>query len=582
MKLSIKNLSIKQKMFGTMAIMIIVSLVMMGASYYGNIAIENFATVQAEKILKDQLKEQLKVLTNALKVSVHAQIKNLQSKDIQISMIKRAVSEIRYEADKSGYFFVYEGDIARVMGPKPSMEGKSWGHLKDTNGVQIITEVSKIAEKPDGGFVTYLWPNPGAKDPETPVEKVSYAILIPGTKMWIGTGVYTSTVHDKAMVLHDEIDVKVKSIVMKTTVTLIILFTILISLFLILNLQITRAFKTMISNVKDLASGEGDLTFRFKHNNKDEIGELYQWLNEFIEKIQNIIKRLTKNSKDINDASTNLSDISTEMSTSIEDISNKSNSVAAAAEEMSTNMNSVAAAVEESTTNINMVASASEEMSSTINEISVNCENTRTLMGKAKEIVGGNLRNIEQLSSAANEISKITEGITDISEQTNLLALNATIEAARAGEAGKGFAVVAGEIKDLANRTAELTNQAKEKLDAVNGFVKSTNQGINDVAGSAGEVAEIVNTIASAVTQQSAATQEISNNISQAAQGLQEVSNNVQQSSQVASETAQDITAISNTIDDINQNSTDIDNNSTELSETAQGLNETVNQFKIE
>ena len=72
---------------------------------------------------------------------------------------------------------------------------------------------------------------------------------------------------------------------------------------------------------------------------------------------------------------------------------------------------------------------------------------------------------VDELGTAAREITKVLETITEISKQVDLLALNATIEAARAGDAGKGFAVVANEIKDLANQTAEAAGQIKERID---------------------------------------------------------------------------------------------------------------------
>jgi len=74
---------------------------------------------------------------------------------------------------------------------------------------------------------------------------------------------------------------------------------------------------------------------------------------------------------------------------------------------------------------------------------------------------------MQALGSAAQEIDRVTETITEISSQTNLLALNATIEAARAGEAGKGFAVVAGEIKELARQTADATEDIKRRISGI-------------------------------------------------------------------------------------------------------------------
>ncbi len=401
-------------------------------------------------------------------------------------------------------------------------------------------------------------------------EKFGIVKTIPNVEWLIGGGTY-----------YEEISKKMNKIRNIIAITCLVVVFVVLGLVLLMVRTLTKTTTSIVDNMTDIAQGDGDLTKRLQYGKKDELGDIVVAVNLFIDKLQGIIKSLMGNATTVNSTSTELSTISTDMSKDISDTLERTNTIAAATEEMSTNMSSVAAAVEQSTTNINMVASASEEMSATINEISVNCENARTLMETAQGIVTTTLSSNDELKKSTSAISNITEGITDISEQTNLLALNATIEAARAGEAGKGFAVVAGEIKDLAKRTADLTAEAKVQLDSINKLVTSANQGTHNIAESAGEVAQIVNTIASAVTEQSAATDEISNNISQAAQGLQEVSENVSQASEVSEDVSKDVISINETMTNINTNSDKVDSFSTELSETAGELDSTVNQFKV-
>ncbi len=110
-------------------------------------------------------------------------------------------------------------------------------------------------------------------------------------------------------------------------------------------------------------------------------------------------------------------------------------------------------------------------------------------------------KRMAELGSAGQEISKVTETITEISEQTNLLALNATIEAARAGEAGKGFAVVANEIKGLAKQTAEATLEIRQRIDAIQSSTSTTITEMEQINTVINDVNSIVTTIASAVEQ---------------------------------------------------------------------------------
>ena len=337
----------------------------------------------------------------------------------------------------------------------------------------------------------------------------------------------------------------------------------------------------IVEKLKDIAEGEGDLTTRLEVTSKDEVGQVAQWFNTFINKIHTLIQDVAKNADTLNQNSTTLKELSETMASGAEQTSDRADSVSAASEEMSVSMTSVASAMAQSSTSMATISDATAEMTRTITRISENTTQARQITDQVVEKTRNAADQIGELGTAADEIGQVVETITDISGQVNLLALNATIEAARAGEAGKGFAVVANEIKGLASQTANASHDIKEKVVNIRNSTEKTVSQIDEVSKVVNRVNEIVLVIAAAVEEQSSFTRNMSENILQVSEGIERINTNISQSTSVSAEIAQDITGVTAAAREMSKNSTAVDTRSKELSDLAQTLMTLVKKFRI-
>lgn len=335
-----------------------------------------------------------------------------------------------------------------------------------------------------------------------------------------------------------------------------------VALLLFLSWSITSsiglALTRLLASLKDIATGEGDLTRRIQKSSDDEIGDVVHWFNQFVDKLHRSIGEIVSTtqplgvvSDDLHSLTTQTAKITARQNRATEDVSQVVEDMVESVRAGEVNASSAATAASEAD-------DAAKQGRAIVNE-TVNIIN-----GLASEVdrAGEVIRKLEMDTGNVGHILDVIKGIA---EQTNLLALNAAIEAARAGEQGRGFAVVADEVRTLASRTQSSTQEIQAVIEqlqkaarsAVEVMAESKERAQSSVtqAAKTGESLEAItlkvesiktmnNQIAAATDHQEQATYSIRNNV----EGIKETSAEAVSSMEKVEASSRSLTDISSTL----------------------------------
>ncbi|ARC79535.1 chemotaxis protein [Pseudomonas aeruginosa] len=311
---------------------------------------------------------------------------------------------------------------------------------------------------------------------------------------------------------------------------------------------VTRPILGVAHMLRDIASGEGDLTQRLPHTGRDELGELAGWFNRFLDKLQPIIRDVKVSVRDARSTADQSAVISSQTSAGMQQQFREIDQVATASHEMTATAQDVARSAAQAADAARGADQATRDGLALIDRTTQGIDSLAANLTSA-------MGQVEQLASSSEEIGSVLEVIRAIAEQTNLLALNAAIEAARAGDAGRGFAVVADEVRNLARRTQDSVEQirgvieglqqgTRDVVDAMHGSHRQAQGSVEQVDEAVaalqriGEAVTVINDmnlqIASAAEEQSSVAEEINRNVAAIRDVTESLSSQAEESAQVS------------------------------------------------
>ncbi|ROM96812.1 chemotaxis protein [Pseudomonas brassicacearum] len=464
--------------------------------------------------------------------------------DAARAQVVKLLSSISY--GKDGYFFGYDSNTVRLFkANSPEGVGQSFKDNRDPNGVYVNRDLVKVAK--DGThYLQYSSPLPG--DSKVLVPKLGYTEYLSKWDMAIGTSVNLDGVEAQVAVVQTEVRERMEGVLLSIVGVAAVVLLVIAAVGLFVANTILRPLHLMKANLDDIAAGEGDLTRRLAITSQDELGELAGSFNRFVDKIHSLVRQITEMTSQLTGLVNQVSDQAQRSDQAMERQRHETDQVATAINEMS---------------------AAAQEVAKSAQGAAVAAQQTDEEGQAAKRVVAGSISQIHalvkdirssgvSLDSLQQDVSSIVSVlgvIRSIADQTNLLALNAAIEAARAGEAGRGFAVVADEVRALASRTQQSTQEIQGMIDrlqagtqsAVDAMRRSSEAGdgtsaqANQAGASLDTMAQLIGTInsmnaqiASAAEEQTAVAEEINRSVHQIAVAVDSVADETQLGAQTS------------------------------------------------
>ncbi|WP_162063073.1 methyl-accepting chemotaxis protein [Vibrio taketomensis] len=325
-------------------------------------------------------------------------------------------------------------------------------------------------------------------------------------------------------------------------------------------LQAASKFMSQVSQTKDLSG-------RLESKQHDEIGVLTNSINSFMDTVSDSLHNVQQTTHSLSNAASRLTHVAQSTDDAVNNQQTETNDVQSNINTMLEQQSQTDLATQEATSLVNHTVEVVTESASSAHNVS---EDIKLLVGSIDNVK----EKITSLNDQTEEVSTILEVISGIAEQTNLLALNAAIEAARAGEQGRGFAVVAEEVRNLAARTAEATNN-------IDSIIQQFKQGSQQSLASVDQVCEQAHQRSEDVETLSTTMHTVVKEMHQVLDHTREIQQKSQTTSSVSHHIQGKVDTITAHADDTSQLASQTRDISLDLEQLSERLAQLINQFSL-
>lgn len=274
-----RNLNVSKRIYSLIILMLVSVILIVAAFRIGISRITEISINEAQNIVYEDQKEKLLIAVHSIAEALGRTILNEPSVDKQKDIIRNSIKTIRFEEDKSGYFFVYDFWGVNVAHPiKPEFQGTNRLDVRDPEGTPYIRELMEKAKA--GGYVEYIFQKPGGGN----AKKLAYAEIIPGTDYWIATGFYIDNFETRKATLTDKIEAVSNSLSLVIIAGLVVFILILV---LPASQAIVRSIVKPLNNLMQAVKtiSQGNLEVKVAVSGNDELSKMGSSFNDMSAKL---------------------------------------------------------------------------------------------------------------------------------------------------------------------------------------------------------------------------------------------------------------------------------------------------------